>query len=117
MGFKWQVPPDEALVELVDAYATAVHTGVYTICQRYQPTVEAWMKSNAPWTDRTGNARQTLHTEVEEVVNQMVSIILAHGVDYGKYLELSNGGVYSVISPALDYFAPKIWADVQALFR
>lgn len=117
MGFKWDVPPDEAFTQLADAYATAVHTGVRAVVQRYAPEVEAWMKSNAPWTDRTGNARQTLHTEVEEVVNEMVSLILAGGVEYQIYLELSNGGRFAIIGPALDYFAPKIWADVQGLFK
>lgn len=117
MSFVWDVPPDEAFVELAEAYETAVHAGVAAIAKRYAPEIENWMKSNAPWTDRTGNARQTLHTEVEEVVNEMISLVLSHGVEYGKYLELSHGGRFAIIGPALDYFAPKMWADVQGLFK
>ena len=116
MGFTWQTPPSEALVELVDAYETAVHTAVKQLALRYVPEIEAWMKTNAPWTDRTGNARQTLTAEVEELVNQMVTINFGHGVEYGIHLELNYGGQYAIVGPALDYFAPKIWADVQGLF-
>lgn len=117
MPIVWQKTPEEAFGELADEYERAIHTAVRTLLQRYAPDIEAWMKTNASWTDRTGNARQTLNTEVEEVLNEAVTIYLAHGVDYGKYLELSNGGRYAIIGPALDYFAPKIWADVQRLFR
>lgn len=115
MGVVWDVEPDVALGELADEYIRLIHAGVRQIIQRYQPEVEAWMKANAPWTDRTGNARQTLFTEVEDFVNTAVELFMSHGVDYGIYLELDHGGVYAIIGPALDYFAPKIWADVQAL--
>jgi hypothetical protein len=112
----WQKTPEEAFTELAVEYEAAIHTAVRTLIQRYEPDIEAWMKQNARWTDRTGNARQALHTEVEEVLNQSVTLYLSHGVDYGVFLELSHGGAYAIIGPALDYFAPKIWADVQRLF-
>jgi len=114
-GFHWEKTPEEALGELGDAYASAIHRGVKAIVDRWAPEIENWMKQNAPWTDRTGNARQTLHTEVEEVVDEMVEIIMAHGVYYGIYLELCNAGRYAIINPALDHFAPKIWQDVRRM--
>ena len=117
MSFTWQVTPEQAFTELVDAYENEIHDAIKQIADRYAPDIEAWMKSNAPWTDRTGNARQTLNTEVQEVASIMVGIILAHGVDYGVFLELSHGGSWAIIGPAIDYFAPKVWADVQRLFR
>ena len=120
MGIVWQVTPDQAFTELVDAYENEIHDAIKQIADRYAPDIEAWMKSNAPWTDRTGNARQSLKTEVQEVASIMVGIHLSYGnpgeIDYGIFLELSNGGAYAIIGPALDYFAPKIWADVQRLF-
>jgi len=114
-GFEWKVPPEKAFPELADAYAKAIHRGIYAIAQRYAPLIENWMKDNAPWTDRTANARQTLWTEANEVVGQMVQIILSHGMYYGIYLELNNAGRYAIIDPALDHFAPLIWRDVQRM--
>lgn len=114
-GFEWKVPPEKAFPELADAYTRAIHKGIYAIGQRYQPLIENWMKDNAPWEDQTSNARQTLWTEVNDVPNQMVTIILSHGVYYGIFLELCNAGRYAIINPALDHFAPLIWADVQRM--
>lgn len=114
-GFHWVVPPDQAFPELADEYTKAIHKGVYAIGQRYAPLIENWMKDNAPWTDRTANARQSLWTEVTDVANQMVSIILSHGVYYGIFLELNNAGRYAIINPAIDHFAPLIWSDVQRM--
>lgn len=116
MGFSWQVSPEQALPAVADAYINDVTKAVRVLARRYAPEIETWMKRNAPWTDRTGNARQTLHSEVEELVNVTV-ITFAHGMDYGRYLELSHGGRYAIIGPALDHFAPLIWRDVMALMR
>lgn len=109
--------PEIAFSELAEAYATAIHAGVKTLAERYSVEIEAWLKDNAPWTDRTGNARQSLYSEVTDIANQAVIIILGHGVDYGTFLELAHGGNYAVIGPALDYFIPRIWRDVRALVR
>lgn len=117
MPFKWSVTPEQAFGDLMDAYGDDIHSAIKALADRWAPEIESWMKSNAKWQDRTGNARQTLYTEVEELSSIAIGIIMGHGVDYGKYLELSNGGVYAIIGPALDYFAPKVWADVQALFK
>ena len=114
-GFYWTVPPEQAFPELADAYISAIHRGVMAIAQRRAPEIENWMKDNAPWTDRTANARQTLYTEVTDVTNQMVSLTLSHGVYYGIFLEVNNAGRYAIINPALDHFAPLIWADVQRM--
>jgi hypothetical protein len=115
MPIVWEKEPEQAFVELADAYATAIHRGVFAICQRWAPEIENYMKQTAPWTDRTGNLRQALYTEVNEVVNTMVELILSHGLDYGIFLETRNSGRFSVIGPALDHFAVKVWADVKRM--
>jgi len=116
--FKWEVTPEQAFGDLMEQYGDDIHAAIKQLANRYAPEIEAWMKSNAKWTDRTGNARQSLSTEVEELSSIAIGIVLGYGndLDYGIFLELSNGGVWAIIGPALDYFAPKVWADVQALF-
>lgn len=117
MSFQWDVTPDMAFMQLTDAYIAAIQRGVRAIANRYAPEIESHMKAHALWVDRTGNARQTLHTAVEELSLDMVEIILSHGVDYGIYLELSNAGRFAIIAPTIDVFGPRIWADVQAMLR
>lgn len=117
MSVQWSVPPQRAFGELADAYVRAIRRGVRTLADRYAPEIEAYMKVEAIWTDRTANARQTLNTQVEEMALDMVNIILAHGVEYGIWLELAHGGNYAIIAPTIDVYGPRIWADVQAMLR
>lgn len=111
-GLTWQNPPERAWSELAARYARAVENMVYAVAKRWAPRIEEWMKVNAPWTDRTGNARQGLYTEVNRVAGSMVQIILAHGVEYGLWLEISNASRFGIVNPALDHFGPLIWQDI-----
>lgn len=115
-GFVWFHSPDEVFPEGLDRYVSDIRMAIMQISRQRAPEIETWMKNNAPWEDRTGNARQTLHTEVWMMAEQAV-IRLSHGMGYGTFLELAHGGRWAVIGPALDHFAPKIWNDVEQLFR
>lgn len=57
---------------------------------------EAYAKTNAPWTNRTGAARATLTGE-SSVRGASGEITVGHGVDYGIWLEVSNGRKCAVI--------------------
>lgn len=117
MSFSWTVTPTQAWGGMATAYVQAIRRGVRALAERYSAEITAYMKDNAIWTDRTANARQSLNTEVEQMGLDMVSIILAHGVEYGIFLELAHGGAYQIIGPTIDVFGARIWADVQALLR
>lgn len=60
----------------------------------------AWMKANAPWTDRTSAARNGLHAGTQFSRNRF-ELVLAHAVSYGIWLEVANSGNYQIILPAL----------------
>lgn len=69
------------------------------------PLAESYMKSQAPWTDRTGNARNGLRAKVFANSNK-VSIVLHHSVPYGPYLEVRWGGKYGIILDAMAAAGP-----------
>lgn len=118
VGFKWDgAPPDVVFAELSNRRIATIRRGIKAIADKWAPILTQQMKDRAPWQDITGEARRTLHTDVEQVTEDMVQIVLSHGVSYGVFLELKNGGRFAVIAPMLDEFAPKIWADVVALAR
>ena len=60
----------------------------------------AWMKANAPWTDRTTAARSGLHAYPLQFRHRF-ELVLAHAVSYGIWLEVANSGKYQIILPAL----------------
>lgn len=69
----------------------------------YQATkTEFFMKTNAKWTDRTGNARTGLHTVTKKQGNRFY-MLLSHTASYGIWLEVRFSGRYEIIRPGLRY--------------
>jgi hypothetical protein len=73
------------------------------------PQIQSDMRANAPWTDRTGNARNGLFTQVQVSTNE-VAIVLYHSVPYGIWLELRWSGKYAIITPMLAKWGPQFFA-------
>jgi hypothetical protein len=61
---------------------------------------EFFMKTRAPWTDRTGNARSGLFTATKKEGNSF-SILFSHTASYGIWLEVKDSGKYEIIIPAI----------------
>lgn len=113
-GFTWEIPPNVAFTQLFKWQASVIYEELAELAYRYAVEIEAWMKTNAPWTDRTANLRQSLYATVI-LMTGMVAIEFDYGLWYGVFLEFSNQGDYAIIAPALDHFAPLIRRDVKAL--
>lgn len=64
--------------------------------------LQDFARENRRWTDRTGHARQRL-TGGAEAVSNGYRIYLAHGVDYGIWLELAHEKRFSIIPQAIEY--------------
>ena len=79
--------------------------------------MESYAKSNAPWVNRTGSARQRLHAEDPKWLGNTLRLTLAHGVDYGVYLEFCNERKYSVIAPTINYISPKAIKGLKNILK
>lgn len=77
--------------------------------------VESKMKLNRPWTDRTGMAKATLNTKVSQPDDHTVRMTLAHGVEYGIWLELAHGKNYAIVAPTVREEGPRIVSDLNGL--
>lgn len=64
-------------------------------------------RGNAPWEDRTGNARAGLQTNVINDNGEIV-LTLFHTVEYGLWLEVIQNGRFATILPTLEQEAPGI---------
>jgi len=116
-GFRWERPPEEVFGELGEYFHLAVQDIALVVAKKFAPEIESWMMQNAPWRDRSGIARKSLYTEVNQVSRSAVELILSHGVDYGVFLELSHAGKWGIIDRALDVWAPILWKAIQDLIR
>ena len=70
--------------------------------------LQAKMKVNRPWTDRTGMAKALLNAKVSQPSKEVVRITLAHGVDYGIWLEFAHGKNYAIIAPTINEEGPRL---------
>jgi len=90
--------------------------GVAGVVEYWDSRIEAYMKVNAPWTDRTGNARSGLFAKAGHQKGQRHWIDLGHRVPYGIWLEIRFGGRYAIVLPSLILFGPKIMGTLNKLF-
>ena len=106
-GLKWSTSPSD-LATNVRLHGQAVEIAVGEFSAALATAMESYAKQNAPWTDRTGQARATLVAAVERS-GPAYRVTLAHGVFYGIYLELKHGGVWGIVLKTLALHAP-YWA-------
>ena len=77
--------------------------------------LEFKMKENRPWTDRTNMAKTRLSAKVSQPSKDIIRITLAHGVDYGIWLELAHEKNYAIIAPTIKEEAPRVIEDLGDL--
>ncbi len=77
--------------------------------------LQAKMKMNRPWTDRTNMAKALLSARVSQPSSNTVRITLAHGVEYGIWLELAHGKNYAIIAPTIREEGPRVVEDLNNL--
>lgn len=87
---------------------------VHQIADRNFIEMENFAKSNASWTDRTGDARRSIE-KVDKSNAQAIEFWLIIGVTYGIWLEIANQGKFQILRPTLTIFEPKIKKELKAL--
>lgn len=98
-GIRWSTPPS-VLADALEQYGNRVLTTVAGIAQYTATAMQNDAKANAPWTDRSSNARTGLFgTSEADFAKKVVTIYLSHGatIDYGKWLELASSGKNAII--------------------
>ena len=78
--------------------------------------METHAKSNKPWVDRTGRAKQSLNSSWKWV-GDVARVELSHGVYYGIYLELCNEKRYAIIKPTIDIISPQAIKGLNKLLK
>ena len=69
---------------------------------QYLPKLRETAQLNAKWENRTGEARRRLNATYRTVSNGY-NLILAHGVNYGIWLELAHEKRYAIIMQTVEY--------------
>jgi hypothetical protein len=106
-GYEWF-----NLVELFQqpqVFASELVNAAKENMQELAQEIQQYAQENAPWQDRSGDARRGLKALF---IDRGVAfeIDLGHSVYYGWYLENYDGGRLAIIQPTLQEFAPQMAA-------
>ncbi len=103
-GIRWSTPPSE-LATAIERYGDRVLQAVAAVAQRVATEMQNQAQADAPWTDRTGNARTGIFgTSEADFAAHVVTIYLSHGatISYGVWLELAASGKWGVIMRTME---------------
>lgn len=112
VGFHWK---SDTLRPNVRGFDARAERAITAAIEYGATTGERYMKTNARWTDQTGNARAGLHTSTEHTP-RVHRIIFAHAVHYGIWLETRWSGRYQIIVPAVQRTGIQVMGLLQKLF-
>jgi len=141
MGFHWVTPPSK-LAENIEEYGKRAYVAIHAAAAFWGQGTQDEARGNAPWEDRTGNARgglfyavdgfgmgevigsveadaraQMRETSVEAGDADTLIITLGHTVFYGKFLELSNAGRYAIIMSTIEKRLPQLERNLHDIFQ
>jgi hypothetical protein len=113
MSFRWTRRPTELPIA---ARIARLEAGVERVARTSALAMEAAARTNAPWQDDSGAARNGLRGFPARDGDR-IRIILCHSVDYGPFLELARGGKYAILWPTIEQELPQLKAGLAGLLR
>lgn len=91
-----------------------VDAAVDLVFDHYEPIAETYARTNAPWQDNTGNARNGLFAQHDKTPMVVHSLTVYGTMPYTFWLEVRWSGKYAIIGPTLFNIAPDLSAAIAA---
>lgn len=104
------------LLEEIERLGPRVDAAAGAVVERQGDLAVAYMKTNAPWTDRTSNARNGLGSIVFKRSGSWVLNLFGRA-NYQIWLEVKNGGKYAIITPTIRIWGPRVMANMAGLIE
>ena len=76
-----------------------------------------YAKTNKRWVDRTGNARAGLHGGSYWESSTVLKAYVAHGMEYGIFLELANSRKYAILEESIQKFQNTWYNGIQRIME
>lgn len=111
-GIRWD---DRTLYNNLRTFNARADRAITAATAYHATQAVAFARTNAPWTDRTGNARNGLFARAERDA-PVYRIIIGGSVPYQVWLEVRFSGRYQIIRPTVDHEGPELMRTVQALY-
>lgn len=109
---RWE---DRALVNRLRTFNLRADRAITAAIAFHATKAVAYARQNAPWTDRTSNARNGLFATAQRDA-PVYRIIVGHSVPYGVWLEVRWSGRYQIIRPTIDHEGPELMRTVSMMY-
>lgn len=83
------------------AWLEAQHRKAAAAADEIAALLESDAKANAPFTDRTGNLRNSIQGTGEQVRADLYRVVLSAGMEYAIFVETIRGGHYAYLWPTM----------------
>lgn len=94
----------DALAQSIQQHDQKVKRYIGAQFLRAEGEATTYAKQNAPWTDRSGNARAGLFAKASAVNGgEAFELVMAHSMFYGIYLESRFSGKFAILMPTINY--------------
>lgn len=110
-GVDWD---DKAVQANLENLMPQIKDAVFQLFTYWSQKGASQMRSNARWTDRTGNARNGLAASVFED-DEQIALVFYHRVSYGIWLEVRWSGRYAIIGPTMAEVAPQLAQQIATV--
>lgn len=107
----------DTLTPNLEKFPQQIQKGVAQVLLFHSPRLRSYARTNAPWKDQTGNARNGLATKTGVQAPGILYLSLFHRVPYGIWLEVRWGGKYAIIMPAIRHVGPQVMVSLSGLLR
>lgn len=116
MGFQFEVDQESvrAFQDALRQWQEQTEESLMQWFQELAQLAETKGKAEAPWRDRTGNARRGLYGYAWKEGNK-IYVSFNHSVYYGVFLELLNNGRYAILQPVMEYIQDVFYDNVNSV--
>lgn len=114
-GLSVDVGSITAMVKAMDMAETKLRIALKLLADTASKKMEEWAKENAPWENRTSNARQGLLGEGYWENEDVLVCAIMHQVDYGIWLELAMEKKYAILEQAMSQHSGELLAQYKKL--
>lgn len=137
----WQTSP-QVIIDGLEKYRRDALAAIQALADLWAQDTVRQMRVNAPWQNRSHDARNGLmyaidglglgsvtpsvdsgpaakmtDTAIEAGSDDVLVVCIGHSVFYGKYLELSRGGMYAVVMSTIQGNLPALERDLARLMQ
>lgn len=112
----WNEASVADLLTNVEQLEPRVDAAIGVVMERQGDLAVAYMKANAPWTDRTSNARNGLDKKVFKAAGRWWLNLFGRA-NYQIWLEVKYNGRDAIITPTIILWGPRVMANMRGLIE